>query len=392
MDARAVHSVPTAKASGFDEVNVGGNLLHIKAGQFINHDRNQQYRNVDSISGTASFDSSVDFRLTESEFMLEDMALELSLSALTQTGGTTIRYVDAPLMLNRVEIYANSGAQLVQTIDAWHLRMVDVLHLSNESATFKNKITDAAAAGTAQTFYIRLHSFINTIGGYPLFATTGDLTVRVYFRSLADSVVQDGTAPVGSIASAKLKVKLSEVSAREKQEFMASQMRHPKLYRFMNTRITPIPVASGSTSIRQVLNSVRAPISHMTFVITDSNPTGADLEGGYTALQDFVVLNASGENQTGKQVITDAFNRNFLAGEWFSSTTTTTENIYAYSWASNPELALSKGINSGVYEKSGSDVLEINFGSALSSASTIYLMEYTYSFVELYKGGIKVLT
>ena len=131
----------------------------------------------------------------------------------------------------------------------------------------------------------------------------------------------------------------------------------------------------------------------MVFYITNTNPVGAQLEGAYDAIKDFVVLDSSGENQVGFQRIDDQFDRYVLAGQWFSNPqTVTTQNVYSYCWAEHREVGLSTGKMTGYFEKTGNEVLDLSFPAALGAPKTLHLLEYTYSWLECFKGDIKVLS
>lgn len=164
--------------------------------------------------GTPSYGDTIEWLIPRNANLLGYMMLELKLSALSQTGGTYIRFVDKIGWAFWKELTLTVGPN---RIDRRYSRFANVWEeLSAKKAELKAReeigegtvIERNEAASKVSTYNVPLNLYFQDFPHLylPLDALgNGDIRMQMTTRALSELVEQDGTSPVGTISSAILK-------------------------------------------------------------------------------------------------------------------------------------------------------------------------------------------
>jgi hypothetical protein len=185
---------------------------------------------------------------------------------------------------------------------------------------------------------------------------------------------------------------------QQKETVSREIWQHPKLYRFFNTQRQVSSISSGVTSARIQLSAVNGPVSHLIFFLRPQGAVRNHLIDDFTPVCSFALTSSSGENIVGKQVVPTTENQLVMMKEWFQGTGYLCNNspdsknqmkrIYAYSFAQSPEMGFGLGHDTGFYPFSSTESLELNFPSQLEINVELYIIYYSVSYLQFFKGDL----
>jgi hypothetical protein len=163
----------------------------------------------------------VDFQIQPTDQVVDEVVLEIEAA---ETGGSaSVTPCPVPLMIQRLEIWGNSGSTLLQTIFGQVLYLMNGLLFTNEQLTnisstqnFNNTmggVTAIASNGNASYYCPLFLSFIGQDGKFPLNCLKGYLLFRFYFQPS----VETGTG-VLSVKGMNLHLFCHDIPMADKQD------------------------------------------------------------------------------------------------------------------------------------------------------------------------------
>ena len=394
------HQIATVSKTQYYEQKLGNATVKVKRA-ILNHDNDTEIRDIDPV-GTPAFGSSVDFLLNDRGFNLTSIGVRMNLGALTSgwSGGSFDRL--GPLLgciIQRVEIYANDGSVQLQVIDGQALTVLDELYYGDQDSAIYAAAAVPASAG-AVDLMTPLPTFLDSMtAGLPLYALQGAIRIRITLRNLRDSIVHDRTTttatPTCAITNFQLRLHLENPPLSAKQTILnAHAGNNPVAYRASFPVVSNIDITNGSTTPSKQLTSVIGPITHMCFYV---QPQATPIQNqlliaNAVALTSFELKSSTGEQLTGKSPVSDRTCRLYLMPtNWkFKGDGYRTQNIYAYSWAEDPQDTFELGNNSGNHMFSGSETFTLNYAT-IGQASQCAVIQYQLRWIEIQRGQIKVL-
>ena len=320
------------------------------------------------------------------------MYLELSLSALTVTGGSYSRFVnDANFLVRSIEVWSNGTNQVLQTkpsalasylqgvlLNTTDDRLPLFADLANNTDTNR-----ATLSASAQTVRIPIRSVL-TVGGDEgeglLIAGTTGFQIRVFLDSLSNIVQTDGTSPVCTINTANLLVETTNIdSAPARQQAVTVSKSNDVYTRFPGVAVMPsVAIASGSASATIPMTGIVGPVSHIYAVLRTSAHVSTAL--GNIPDQFEVASKLQIQKADGSQLLNPSLTTGYLTGAYLAkyfpgsgadNRTTTVKAIYTLSFSDNPADFETSGRSWGSQVFSGNESLIVTFASAISSAYVV---------------------
>jgi hypothetical protein len=225
-------------------------------------------------------------------------ALTLEVLLTNSTGVNQIIPANGMACLDRVEIHAEGGGTLVQTIRAeqlwWPLR-----HLPAE--TYTNQVsqgfisTGSLVAGSSHTYYIPITNCLSTNqvwgGGF-----TSPITLRVYFRG--DSAFELVTPTLTSLKA----ILMQNAMDTKEREYLNKRAKISSLdYRFPSEGMqTFSQTLAASTSYNFSLTSVKGLVTSMQIWIKNAATAG---DWVFEEIDSYSLKNAAGNKMLGSNSI-----------------------------------------------------------------------------------------
>lgn len=359
-----------------------------------------------SSNTTPTWGGNVVFRITQKNISIDRIVLEFGMSAisgLTVSAGNAA-YVPTHLWAQRIEIV--QGSTVMETIPAKFNFLVHQLLVpsSEEKRTLQNLAAGnygshsvrATKSATADVWYLPLVGVWSQTS-YPLI-TEGDIEIRVQFANLSDSfsLQTNATAtgtPISTFNSATALVFASHTPQSVINYTKALMRKSPLHFGFQNVVAAPsFTIASGQSSANLTLSSITGYVSCFFFVVRGSNPTNAAQLAYNQTMTSFEILSAGSTNVVGGMVISDLQNRLIQCGNWLDSTfTSEVGGIYFYSFSIEPRETWKSNASLGGYMFTGSEILRVNFSSALGAAAQVDMYALTYNAIEMGLNGVRVI-
>ena len=189
-------------------------------------------------------------------------------------------------------------------------------------------------------------------------------------------------------------VSLSRLGPSSVASIKKEQLRIAQDYQFTELRIGTYTVASGSTNTSIILSSLVGPVSFLYFVV---RPTGAvgDNYFTYTEIKDFAMLDAGSTNIVGGQAIPSTLALTIYNRDWLSSSYTAetpNNNVYLYSFGASPSQTMWTGKIYNHHNFIGSEQLQINFKSALTSSVQVDIYAQVNAYIKSSANDVKKIS
>jgi hypothetical protein len=274
--------------------------------------------------------------------------------------------------------------------------------LNNYSA---GNYASIAARNTLSTtagsnWYLSLKSFFNQ-AHIPILTQNHELQVRVYMQPLANICNQStltGT-PVCTINSAQLIARVTRLDAESVANSLAQIARVPKHYLFYETRYATFTVQSGVSATTLVLTPIVGNVGMLYFVVRPSASLTGNSAFAFTAINNFAILGAGGDNIVGGTTIPSTLNL-LQMGKWWSKSSYLADsfagisnaNVYSYCFSADPVLAFETGGHYTTRKFVGAEQLQIQFASALAANVQVDVYAYLEAAIEQSPNTIKKLS
>lgn len=343
--------------------------------------------------------------------IVHDLALQFNVSAISGLTGSVANYPNytpAYKWIQRLELAMND--KVIDTYYPDEQFIMNQLFVSDEKRRLNNNSCGAydslaqrnTLATATSNYFVNLFNCFQQ-AHIPLLFAHSNIQLRVYMDTLANNVNQStltGT-PVSTINSCNLIAKISRMSQDDLQARKVAVAKNPHHYRFTELRYGTFTVQSGVSSASIVLNPIVGPVSFLLFTVRPTNALTGNSGIQYTAISNFAILDNTGTNVTGGQVIPSAMALQVLGKDWSLSSylgetaiglTDNKANVYMFSFASDPIETVERGISTGSYHFRGSEQLQIAFTGSLASAVQVDLYALCDSVLEVSGSGIRKLS
>lgn len=323
---------------------------------------------------------------------VEKANLQIVISAITKTGGTYVRGVNAlPIfMFNDIELW--QGGRKLSTVyptkifeETYAHNDSDEIQILKPALGIDSDANRATAAAAAQTFTIEMDELF-ALFSQPIeyFLLREELQFRFHPISSAALLVQtDGTSPTFSITSAVLNVSYVETSPQLNKVVsdMHAKEGIPKYhYDYLELKYA---IGTGQTQYPNVMQSLQnTDLVYLAFVLKLNSDLSTAGAYNYTNFQTL----ASWNIKSGSNYINDAlfditptiYRQNQLDIYGFRGTANLLgQNIFAISWAHDLDEAFGENKNqfSGCKNMRGvvDATLNLTFSSAVAAAQTLFV-------------------
>jgi hypothetical protein len=306
--------------------------------------------------------------------------------------------------VDRIDVYI--GTQLIESISGFANFLTNQLlvHPSDEKRTMANVAAGvynshtarATKSASADYWYLPISSFWQQ-SSYPLLSTA-DLELRIQMAPLANIyTLTSGSTATGTAActinSCQAICHFSRIPPSISTYTTSLLAKSPLHFGMKDIQQQTFTVASGVTSTSLVLTAMNGFVSTIIFAIRSSSPTNNNALTYNTTLTSFEILSGSSENIVGGQPITDALSRYIQGGRWFSTTFLNDgAGVYAYAHSIDPLESFNSAAQLGGHQYGGSEVLRLNFSTALSAAAQVDVYALTHAALEVSPVGVKKLS
>ena len=335
--------------------------------------------------------ASCDIVFEDTSFILEEMVLKVTLAQIQNAQ----RYCRGVQILDRVEIYANGGSLLVQTISADALEGFLPLALRDEErrALYRNAggYTDTerntlSQNATGHVRYLPIKTLVDVLH-IPLWKIPS-LRFRFHFasRDRMREVITDPMAnePVVEVeALVKYRLPTSQQRAVLQEMFSA-----PVLQRFVTNRIMPynFSALNGKQQLRIRLSSCTGLTPYIYFFITPSDQSIGTSRSDTVAIESCNLLSSSGTSLVGhrdiERVELETMRRVSMFPHHPADDSTSLRNVYVLSMCDSPLSAFSRGQNTGVLDATGSEQLIINVDIGNTNTYVVHIVCAEYQWLE----------
>ena len=340
--------------------------------------------------------------IKEKNVLIHGITLRINASAITGLTSGNARYTPAPFWISRLEITINNV--VIDTVYGNQQFLLNQMfnedlkraYINNGIGNYASVSQRQTLASTANDYYIPLWSFFRQTH-MPFIHPKDDVQLRIYFDTAANNMVST-TGAVGTMVSTlnscQLLVSLSRLESASVASIKKELVRSPHDYQFTELRIGSYTVASGSTNTSIILSSLVGPVSFLYFVV---RPTGAygDNYFTYTAIKDFAILDSGSTNIVGGQAMPSSlaltvYNRDWLLSSYTAETPN--NNVYIYSFGASPSQTMWSGKVYNHHNFIGSEQLQINFNSALTSSVQIDIYAQVNAYIKSSATDVKKIS
>jgi hypothetical protein len=263
------------------------------------------------------------------------------------------------------------------------------------SQASRNTLTTTAGSN----WYLPLKTFFNQ-ANIAIITQNHELQLRVYMQPLANICNQStltGT-PVCTINSAQLIARVTRLPTEAVNATIAQISRSPRHYKFYETRYATFTVQSGVTSTTLVLTPIVGNVGMLYFVVRPSASLTGNNAFSFTAIRDFAMLGAGGDNIVGGTVIPSTLNL-LQQGKWWCKSQyladvfagTSNSNVYSYCFSADPTLAFDSGAFYTTRKFVGAEQLQLTFTGSLGANVQVDVFAYLEAAIEQTNLGVKKL-
>lgn len=210
------------------------------------------------------FGNTTIYQMDDAGDFVEDLTLELQLSALTLApGGTFAAYRnDISGIIQSIRFY--QAGTLLQELrfdnqvfqDAYFTNFEEKQALL-ESAGILPFATRSARSVAVQNFYIPLRTFLDYFSA-PLSLLTSAIRIEITFKQFQNTVQFDVAPPTGSILAANLRVRYTNANPQMMSEMLEISKGSGMLFPFTDVAFTQNDFAPGTANIRFLLSEFRS--------------------------------------------------------------------------------------------------------------------------------------
>lgn len=351
--------------------------------------------------------STVTFRLKGVSLtkMWLEFTLASGISGLTITNSGTAGFLPVPFWASRLEIMI--GSQVIDTIfplsnfleTQAFIGSDEKRSLANTAmGVWNNHASRATRTASGQVWYLPINSFISQ-GSFPILPNSPDIEIRLTMETLANSYsitsgsAESGTAVFGGFSSVNLVTQHSILPQPTIDYHTTLLRRAPLHFGFLETRQQTIPIASGSTSITQVLSGLSGTASFLMFAIRNANPVKGDQVSFVNTLSSWELLNGSSTSLVGGQPLTDNLTR-FVIGQIINTTffSDSGVGVYLYPFSHDPQSSFDSSLNLSTYTFRGSETLRLTFSSALGANAQCDVYAFCHSAIEVSPNNVRKIS
>jgi hypothetical protein len=340
--------------------------------------------------------------IKEKNVLIHQLTLRINASAITGLTSGTARYTPAWYWFSRIEITINNI--VIDTIYPTqqylsHQMFYEDLkrqYINIGAGNYASVSQRQTLASTSNDYYIPLWSFFRQTH-MPFIHPKDDVQLRIYMDTAANNMVSTVGA-VGTMTSTlnscQLLVSLSRLESGSVANIKKELTKSAHDYQFTELRIGNYTVAAGATNTSIILSSLVGPVSFLYFVVRPTNATG-DNYFNFSAIKDFAILDSGSTNIVGGQNIPSSLALIVYNRDWFRSSFTAespNNNVYFYSFGASPSETMWSGKVYNHHNFIGSEQLQINFTSALSSAVQIDIYAQVNAYIKSSANDVKKIS
>ena len=357
-------------------------------------------------SSPAIWGSQFLFDLRETNVLVLENTIALTLTAITDASGTNFNYVPSQYMTDHLDYLCNGN--IVQTYYPDSNFIQQQLFLRDEDrglANFSNGLYSSQAQRVAMatqqtTFYINLYDYMKASNGFPMLETTHNHQIRVTLPPLSSVVCNTTGAYSASIVSANLLQRVVRLRDEEANHLRKEMVMYRGLtYKSPDIKRQTYAIASGQTSVTVPLQSITGNVSVLQFFVRNASPNSVNF-WTFLPVASFEIRNSAGSNICGGYVIPQSqalllmgnrYTKSSYLGETALGATNNNAYVYTYSYTHDPEHACLWGAFDGCYNFVGSESLILNFASATGSYQ-VDINAYCQSAIVETKGGVNKIS
>ena len=340
--------------------------------------------------------------IKEKNVLIHGVTIRINASEITGLTSGTARYTPALFWISRLEITINNV--VIDTVYGNQQFLLNQFfnedlkreYINNGMGDYRSVAERQALASTSNDYYIPLWDFFRQTH-MPFISAKDDVQLRIYFDTAANNMVAT-TGAVGTMSSTlnscQLLVSLSRLGAPTVAGIRQELTRKPLDYQFTELRIGTYTVAAGATNTSIILSSLVGPVSFLYFVVRPSGAVG-DNYFKYTEIKDFAILDSGSTNIVGGQAIPSSLALTLYNRDWLSSSFTaeTPSNfVYIYSFGASPSQTMWTGKMYQHHNFIGSEQLQINFKSALTSSVQVDIYAQVNAYIQSSASTVKKIS
>ena len=340
--------------------------------------------------------------IKEKNVLIHGVTIRINASPITGLTSGTARYTPATYWISRLELTINNV--VIDTVYGFQQFLLNQMfnedlkreYINNGMGDYRSVAERQVLASETNDYYIPLWSFFRQTH-MPFIYPKDDVQLRIYFDTAANNMVSTVGA-VGTMTSTlnscQLLVSLSRLGTGTVANFRKELNRAPLDYQFTELRIGTYTVASGSTNTSIILSSLVGPVSFLYFVVRPSGAYG-DNYFKYLAIKDFAILDSGSTNIVGGQAIPSQLALTLYNRDWLSSSFTAetpSNNVYLYSFGASPSQTMWSGKIYNHHNFIGSEQLQINFTSALTSSVQIDIYAQVNAYIKSSATDVKKIS
>jgi hypothetical protein len=340
--------------------------------------------------------------IKEKNVLIHGVTIRINASPITGLTSGTARYTPCVYWISRLEITINNV--VIDTVYGNQQFLLNQMfnedlkreYINNGMGDYRSVAERQVLASETNDYYLPLWSFFRQTH-MPFIYPKDDVQLRIYFDTAANNMVSTVGA-VGTMTSTlnscQLLVSLSRLGPGTVAGFRKELNRSPLDYQFTELRIGTYTVAAGSTNTSIILSSLVGPVSFLYFVIRPSGAVGDDYFK-YKAIKDFAILDAGSTNIVGGQAIPSQLALTLYNRDWLSSSFTAetpSNNVYLYSFGASPAQTMWSGKIYNHHNFIGSEQLQINFTSALTSSVQVDIYAQVNAYIKSSATDVKKIS
>lgn len=314
---------------------------------------------------------------------------------ITNNDAAAIQFCNAYQMIDRIELYANGGNNMIwqatgdgiyeQTMlyddDKWSQRC----RLANTTAAWGTG--GAIAAGATAEYWVDLVGNLLEQIKLFAFAPSDAMIFKIKFRPQSVSQ-QSGAATACTLADLALVFNATVLDDRSFDQKRAQYAAYPVKSRYLNEQTAYFPNQSftSGTAVALKLNSINDAISHLTITARDSGVVGDNLNAFYD-MDDWTFEILDGANfPILTMPLTGKFLRYHEFPERFQSRIVNNKAVYVIPFAADPLLAYKEGVNTGYIPFDGN--YQIRITPTASVSKDFYIRAHSYQEFTVSQGQI----
>jgi hypothetical protein len=225
---------------------------------------------------SSSFGGTSSWFLDNSGSFIDEVYVKLELSAITQTGGTTVAYrndVSGFVQLCQIN-QAGTLLYLVQD-DMFPFRNQVLMDVSEREAKYVTEQLDvpfaqrAANAVNPQTFFLEIPLPCSQ-RAIPIALLSAPIQLQITWKPLLRVIQYDGTAPVATINSQNLRVSYIICNERVMGALLELSKKNDVMWPFIDLNFLTLPIPIGASNFDLLLSQFRSLCANMGFWIREA--------------------------------------------------------------------------------------------------------------------------